>query len=226
MEVQFPWNIREENRDADRWRWAYGYLTNRGIDISSDFYLQPSTSTPLEDQARRMVMYSQCSRNWVTFLCESPTYMRTLFGYTMVSYVFTTQNRAIVVDAEDLIQCVDEPEGDLRDLIEHVDLLMICHIEPDHVQFKWKKSSVANILQRRKIRKLSTFLEIFVPNLADPLPEKARISHCMKMVDSFGVHAYELFTGSRAKNVIVRHRRVSNGITADCVGRQKAASNN
>ena len=213
MRVNHPWNVREEDRGADKWRWAYGYLTNRGVDLTSDFYRQPSSITPLEKQTEKLVRFAKCKRNWVTLLCESPTYMRTLFGYTMTSFVFSTKERALVVDADDLIECVEDPQGDKRDLIEYVDLLMICHVAADHVQFKWKRSSIANILQRRKVRKLSTFLEIFVPTLANPLPDKARVSSTMSMIDSFGTHAYELFTGGRSKNVIVRHRRENgNGV--------------
>jgi len=214
MNVVHPWNVREEDKIADKWRWAYGYLTNRGIDLTSDFYRRPSSSTSLESQTEKLVKFSKCKRNWVTLLCESPTYMRTLFGYTMTSFVFSTKERAIVVDADDLIECVESVNGDLRDLVEYVDLLMICHVAPDHVQFKWKRSAVANILQRRKMRKLATFLEIFTPAIANPLPDKARVSSTMSMIDSFGAHVYELFTGGRSKNVIVRHKKEKgNGVS-------------
>lgn len=210
MEVQLPWTIAKANRSADRWRWAYGYLTNRGISPTSDFFQRPSSLTPLEQQAKKLVKFAKCKRNWATLLCESPTYMRSLFGYAMVAHVFTTNERALIVDADDFIQAVDSPDGDMRDLIEFVDLLMICHVEPDHVQFKWKRSTVANILQRRKMRKLATFLEVFVKSLPTPLPEEDRVKNCMKVVDSFGAHVYELFTGSNSKSVIVRHSKENN----------------
>jgi hypothetical protein len=133
--------------------------------------------------------------------------MRSLYNYTLVAYAFTTNERALVVDADDLIASVDDPNGELRDMVEYVDLLMICFIDSTHSQFKWKRASVANILQRRKMRKLSTFLEVFVPTLEDPLPADSRVKHCMGIVDSFGAPVYELFTGNTSKNVIVRHRK-------------------
>lgn len=207
MQVLSPWKLASQDMNADRWRWAYGYLSNRGIDPNCEYFLKPSTGTPLETQVDKLVKFSQCSRNWVTFLCESPTYMRTLFNYTLVSYVFSTNERALVVDAEDLIESADDVDGELRDLVEYVNLLMICYVDSDHSQFRWKRATVANILQRRKMRKLSTFLEVFVPSLEDPLPSEKRLKYTMSMVDSFGAHAYELFTGSNAKNVVVRHDR-------------------
>lgn len=203
MEVIHPYDI---GKSPEKWGWAIGYLGMRGFDIHSFVY-----KTPEDDRVKKQIdcltKWAYGSRNWLVCLCESPSYMRTLFAYVMSSYVFTTGNRAIMCDVDDLLEAVEDLQGDKRDIIEHADLLLISYADPSNQHLKWRKGSIANILQRRKFRRLSTFMDIFVPSIPKSIDEVERFNLSKAIVDSFGESVFELFTGDSAKNVVVRHMK-------------------
>jgi hypothetical protein len=130
--------------------------------------------------------------------------MRMLFGYVLASYVFTTKERAIAVDVDDLTNAVDEPEGYKRDIIEYADLLLINYCDPDNPHLKWKKGAISNILQRRKYYKLSTVMSLFVRNLPSKMDSRAALKYTEMVMDIFGESSYELFTDPHSKRVVVR----------------------
>jgi len=204
VDIVHPWDV---DAIADRWKWAVGYLSLRGIDPNSSFYKKPKGRDRLISQIDCMVRTSLGSRNWAVCMCESTAYMRTLFFYVMATYVFTTGERAYVADAEDLILSVDDHDSNTRDIVEFADLLMICHCEPEYPAFKWKRAAIANILHRRKFRKLSTFVDLFAPTIPDPLPKKERIGIAKRITDSFGASVYDLYEGDESKHLIVRTKK-------------------
>lgn len=202
IDVVLPWEV---NIAADKWKWSVGYLSLRGCDIRSDVYRQPTTGKSIT-RIEKLVEYSLGSRNWIVCVCDSTIYMRSLFSYVMASYIFTTNERAIIVDVDDLIQAVDEPDGELRDIIEFAELLMVCYCDPHNPQLKFKRGAVASIFHRRKQRRLATMVDLFVGSIPDPITEEKRVSTIMRLTDSFGESVHELFTGPTSKHVIVRSK--------------------
>jgi hypothetical protein len=122
----------------------------------------------------------------------------------LASYVFTTNGRAIAVDVDDLTSAVDEPDGYLRDIIEHADLLLVNYCDPDNPQLKWKKGSIANILQRRKYNKLATVVNVFVRNIPSKMDRLRALKLSESVIEMFGETSYELFTTQDSKRVVIR----------------------
>lgn len=201
IEIVHPWDVETT---ADRWKWAVGYLSLRGVDPYSKIYGKPKGEDRLISQIDCIVRTTLGSRNWALCMCESSAYIRNLYSYVMATYVFTTGERACIADADDLIVAADQPDSNIRDIIEYADLLLICHCEPEYPQFKWKKAAIANILHRRKFRKLSTIIEVFTTHIPTPLPKSERKAIAKTVSDSFGASVYDLFTGENHKHLIVR----------------------
>jgi len=198
MEVMCPWEV---DRASSKYAWAVGYLEKRRI--SPIVYLTPKDEK-LVNQVKSIVKWTLGSRNWIICICDSTGYMRSLFGYVLASYVYTTQDRAIAVDVDDLTKAIDDPEGDKRDIIEHADLLLINYCDPDNPHLKWKKGAIANILQRRKYNKLSTVLNVFVRNIPDKMSSAKALAMTRRVTDMFGETSYELFTDQDSKRVLIR----------------------
>lgn len=200
MEVQYPWEI---DRTADRFKWGVGYLEQRLLPPT--VYFQPKEDSMVK-QVEYLVEWSLGSRNWIICICDSASYIRTLFGYVLASYVFTTQERAISVDVDDLTEAIDNPEGEKRDIIEYADLLLVNYCDPDNPQLKWKKGAIANIFHRRKYRGLSTVVNVFVRNIPDKMDSEKALKVSETIIEMFGETCYELFTSEDSKRVVVRPR--------------------
>ena len=196
--VRFPWEV---DRQADRFKWGTGYLEQRSV--PPVIYGRPKNGK-LVKQIECLVEWSLGSRNWIVCICESSSYMRTLFGYVLASYVFTTKERAIAVDVDDLTTAVDEPDGEKRDIIEHADLLLINYCDPANPQLKWKRGAIANILQRRKYKGLATIVSVFVRNVPEKMDSAKALQFAESIIEMFGETSYELFTAQDSKRVVVR----------------------
>lgn len=205
IEIVHPWDVETT---ADRWKWAVGYLSLRGIDPFSVVYGKPEDKERFVSQIDCLVRTSLGSRNWALCMCESSAYVRNLYSFVMATYVFTTGERACMADADDLIMAADDPQSNIRDIIEFADLLLVCHCEPEYPQFKWKKAAIANILHRRKFRNLSTIVEVFTPTIPSPLSKAERKGIAKSITDSFGASVHDLFTGRDHKHLIVRTAKV------------------
>lgn len=197
IEVKKPWEV---DRTADRYKWGVGYLEQRLL--PSEIYGEPEEK--LARQMHCMVKWSLGSRNWIVCLCDSTSYVRTLFGYVLASYVFTTKERAIAVDVDDLTSAIDEPDGEKRDIIEHADLLLVNYCDPDNPQLKWKKGAISNILHRRKYRKLATTVNVFVRNIPEKMDSAKALKLSESIIEMFGETSYELFTSEDSKRVVIR----------------------
>lgn len=189
--------------NADRWKWGYGFLCLRGFELTSTVYFEPK-SDRLKQQIERLVEWSLGSRNWIICISESTTYVRRLFDYVLACYVFTTDDRAIAVDVDDLIVAADDPEGEKRDIIEHADLLLINYCDPNNPQLKWKRGSIVNILHRRKHRGLATMFNLFVREIPRKMDSSKAIEMTKGVADVFGETAFELFTDANSKRVVIR----------------------
>jgi hypothetical protein len=198
MEVKYPWSI---DRNADRYKWGVGYLEQRLVSL--DVYGRPRGDRMIS-QISSIVEWSLGNRNWMICLCESTSYMRSLFGYVLASYVFTTHERAIAVDVDDLLMAVEEPDGEMRDIIEFANLLLINYCDPANPHLKWKKGAIANILHRRKYNKLATVVNVFIRNIPDKMDEAKALSLSQSIIEMFGETCYELFTSEDSKRVVVR----------------------
>jgi len=197
IQVQYPWDV---DRRADRFKWEVGYLEQRLL--PSEIYGRPEDK--LAKQVEYLVEWSLGSRNWIVCLCDSTSYMRVLFSYVLASYVFTTGERAIAVDVDDLTKAVDEPEGEKRDIIEHADLLLVNYCDPANPQLKWKRGAIANIFQRRKYNKLSTIVNVFVRNVPEKMDSTKALELSETIIEMFGETSYELFISQDSKRVVVR----------------------
>ena len=89
IEIKYPWEV---DRAADRFKWGVGYLEQRSLPLG--IYLKPDDDR-LVNQIKCIVEWTLGSRNWMVCICSSTSYMRTLFGYVLATYVFTTKERAI-----------------------------------------------------------------------------------------------------------------------------------
>lgn len=197
VEVQYPWDV---DRTADRNKWGVGYLEQRLL--PPDIYGKPDDR--LARQMHCIVEWTLGSRNWIVCICESTSYIRTLFGYVLASYVFTTKERAIAVDVDDLTSAIEEPDGEKRDIIEHADLLLVNYCDPANPQLKWKKGAISNILHRRKYRKLATVVDVFVRNIPSKMDSAKALKMSESIIEMFGETSYELFTSQDSKRVIIR----------------------
>jgi hypothetical protein len=195
--VAYPWDI---DLASDKHKWGLGYLEKRLL--PSEVYGRPDDK--LARQIRLIVEWSLGSRNWIVCICESTSYIRTLFGYVLASYVFTTKERAIAVDVDDLTNAIEDPEGDMRDIIEHADLLLVNYCDPANPQLKWKRGAIANILHRRKYRKLATIVNVFVRNIPDKMDSAKALKLSEAIIEMFGETTYELFTSQDSKRVVIR----------------------
>jgi hypothetical protein len=200
-QVLHPWDV---DRSSTRFKWAIGYLEQRLL--PSEIYGRP-TDGRIVKQIECIVEWALGSRNWIVCLCDSTSYIRVLFGYVLASYVFTARERAIAVDVDDLTNAVEYPDGDRRDIIEHADLLLINYCDPANPQLKWKKGSIANILHRRKYKRLATVVNVFVRNLPDKMDSKRALKFSESVIDMFGETSYELFTSEDSKRVVIRAER-------------------
>jgi hypothetical protein len=198
MEVKYPWEV---DRHSDKYRWGVGYLEQRLL--PSGIYFRPK-EPKMVDQIRYIVEWSLGNRNWMVCICNSTSYIRNLFGYVLASYVFTTNERAIAVDVDDLTSAVDDPDGEKRDIIEYADLLLINYCDPANPQLKWKKGAIANILQRRKYRGLSTIANVFIRNIPEKMDKKKALKFTETLIEMFGETCYELFTSDDSKRVVIR----------------------
>ena len=198
MEVVYPWDV---DRAADRYKWGVGYLEQRVL--PQEVFGRPKEDRMVK-QVESIVEWSLGSRNWMVCICESTSYIRTLFGYVLASYVFTTKERAIAVDVDDLTEAVDDPEGEKRDIIEHADLLLVHYCDPDNPHLKWKKGAIANILQRRKYNHLATVVNVFVRNLPEKMDSARALKLSETIIEMFGETSYELFTAQDSKRVVIR----------------------
>lgn len=188
---------------ADRWKWGFGFLNLRGFERSSLIYDVPENDR-LRGQIECLVDWSTGSRNWIVCISQSSAYVRTLFDFVLASYVFTTGNRAIAVDVDDLTQAVDDPDGDKRDIIEFAELLLINYCDPNNPHLKWKKGAIANILHRRKHRRFATMFNLFVREIPKKMDSNKAMALARGIVDVFGDTAYELFTDVNSKRVVLR----------------------
>lgn len=212
--VKHAWTV---DRVADKYKWAMGYLEQRLL--PPEVYGRPK-SERLVKQVECLVEWSLGNRNWIVCICDSTSYMRTLFGYVLSSYVLTTRERAVAVDVDDLCQAVDEPDGDMRDIIEHADLLLINYCDPANPQLKWKRGAIANILQKRKYRKLATVVNLFVYNLPVKMSSDLALEFTKSVIDLFGETSYELFVSEDSKRVVVRQEKETRGNAGKVRNRQ------
>lgn len=196
-------NSWEIDLNADRWKWGIGFLTLRGFDPNAYIYNQPD-SERLSNQVKYLVDWCMGSRNWIVCISQSSTYVRNLFEYVLASYVFTTGNRAIAVDVDDLIEAVDNPEGEKRDIIEFAELLLINYCDPSNTHLKFKRGGIANILHRRKHRRFATVFNLFVKKIPDKMNSSTALSLSRGITDVFGDSTFELFTDTNSKRVVVR----------------------
>lgn len=196
--ILHPWNI---DRTATRFKWGAGYLEKRLIPL--EVYGRPEDDK-LVKQVEYLVEWSLGSRNWIVCICDSPSYIRSLFGYVLASYVFTTKERAIAVDVDDLISAVDDPEGEKRDIIEYADLLLVNYCDPDNPQLKWRKGAISNILHRRKYKGLATIVNVFVYTIPKKMDAAKALELSEALIDMFGATSYELFTSQDSKRVVIR----------------------
>lgn len=188
---------------SDKWKWGYGFLCLRGFEVNSFIYFEPKNER-MAGQVEHLVEWSIGNRNWIVCISESTTYVRRLFDYVLASYVFTTGDRAIAVDVDDLIEAADDPEGEKRDIIEYADLLLINYCDPNNPQLKWKRGSIVNILHRRKHKELATMFNLFVREIPNKMDSAMAMQLTRGIVDVFGETAYELFTDRYSKRVVVR----------------------
>ena len=193
----------EADARADRWKWGYGFLGLRGFVPSSPIFFEPENPR-VKRQIELLVEWCMGSRNWIVCISQSSTYIRSLFDYVLASYVFTTGNRAIAVDVDDLIQAVDDPDGEKRDIIEFAELLLISYCDPNNQYLKWKKGAIVNILHRRKYNRLATVFNLFVREIPAKMDSTRAMALTKGVVDIFGFTAYELFTDTNSKRVVVR----------------------
>ncbi len=198
-EVVTSWNV---DASADKWKWGYGFLNLRGFEPDALIYYEPN-SERLKKQVEGLVEWSIGSRNWIICLSESTIYVRRLFDYVLASYVFTTGNRAIAVDVDDLTEAIDEPDGEKRDIIEHSDLLLINYCDPANPELKWKKGAIANILHRRKYREYATMFNLFVRSIPEKIDSHTALEITTGIVDIFGYTTYELFSDVNSKRVVI-----------------------
>lgn len=189
--------------NAERWKWGIGFLSLRGFETDAFIYQEPD-SKKLQKQIDYLVEWSMGSRNWIICISESSVYVRLLFDFVLASYVFTTGDRAIAVDVDDLTEAVDDPDGEKRDIIEHADLLLVNYCDPNNPHLKWKKGAISNILHRRKYKRLATMFNLFVRDLPDKMDSTKAIDLTRGIVDIFGDTTYELFTDVNSKRVVVR----------------------
>ena len=197
-EVMHIWTV---DRVADKYKWALGYLDQRLL--PPEVYGKPRNER-LVKQIECLVEWTLGNRNWIVCICDSTSYMRTLFGYVLASYVLTTRERAVSVDVDDLCLAVDDPDGEMRDIVEHADLLLINYCDPANPHLKWKRGAIANILQRRKYKKLSTVINLFVRNLPNKMSSDLALEFTKGVIDIFGDTSYELFVAQDSKRVVVR----------------------
>jgi hypothetical protein len=197
VDVKYPWDV---DKTAERYKWGAGYLEQRLLPL--EIYGKPEDR--LVRQMQLIVEWSLGSRNWIVCLCDSASYLRTLFGYVLASYVFTTGERAISVDVDDLTSAVEEPDGEKRDIIEHADLLLVNYCDPDNPQLKWKKGAISNILHRRKYNKLSTIVGVFVRNIPSKMDSAKALKLSESIIEMFGETSYELFIAQDSKRVVIR----------------------
>ena len=193
----------EIERHIDKWQWGIGFLGLRGFDVNAMVYYEP-TSDRLKRQVECLVDWSLGSRNWIVCISQSSSYVRTLFDFVLASYVFTTGDRAIAVDVDDLTEAIDNPDGDKRDIIEFAELLLINYCDPNNPHLKWKKGAIANILHRRKYRRFSTMFNLFVRKVPDKMNSSKAVELTKGVVDIFGDTVYELFTDKNSKRVVIR----------------------
>jgi hypothetical protein len=206
IQVNHPWDI---DRTSAKFKWGIGYLEQRLL--PPEIFGRPHNERLIK-QVECLVEWSLGSRDWIVCISDSTSYVRTLFGYVLASYVFTTKERAVAVDVDDLTTAIDDPEGEKRDIIEHADLLLINHCDPNNPHLKWKKGAIANILQRRKYRKLSTIINVFVRNIPEKMDSAKALKFAEAIIDTFGETSYELFTAQDSKRVVIRpSREVRNG---------------
>ena len=137
--------------------------------------------------------------------------MRQLFDFVLASYVFTTGQRAIAVDVDDLTEAVDNPEGDKRDIIEFAELLLVNYCDPNNPHLKWKKGAISNIFHRRKYNRYATMFNLFVREIPDKMDSSRAIQLTKGVVDVFGDTSYELFTDVNSKRVVIRDEGGENG---------------
>ena len=188
---------------ADKWKWGHGFLSMRGFESGSVIYLEPKKER-VKNQIERLVEWSLGSRNWIVCISESTTYVRRLFDYVLACYVFTTEDRAISVDVDDLIIAANDPEGEKRDIIEHANLLLINYCDPNNPQLGWRRGSIVNILHRRKHKGLATMFNLFVREIPKKMDSSKALELTRGIVDVFGGTAYELFTDKNSKRVVIR----------------------
>ena len=193
QEVIFPWDI---DIQSDKWRWAAGYITSSNFPVQ--VFKEPVDKT-VRNQVERLVEWATGTRSWIVCFSESPSYMRELYQYVAASWICTTDSRARMFDVDSLIEGISDPDGVMRDTIEHVDLLIVPYCDPTHHQLRYKRGPIASVLQRRKYNNLSTITDIFVKNIK--FNSKQLQEYSKLLIDSYGDVAYELFTGDRSKYV-------------------------
>lgn len=198
MEVYHPWSI---DPTADRWKWGVGYLEQR--QLPKGVLYRPDDDRLIK-QVECLVEWALGSRGWIVCICDSTSYIRTLYGYVLASYVLSTSERAIAVDVDDLTEAVDEPDGEKRDIIEFADLLLVNYCDPNNPHLKWKKGAIANIFQRRKYNQLATMVNLFVRNIPEKMDSTKALEFTEALIDIFGETIYELFTAQDSKRVVIR----------------------
>lgn len=193
MEVVFPWTI---NREAEKWQWAIGFFNLKGI--PSSVWSVPKNPKVMS-QIEKLTLWSLGSRNFILCMCQSPSYMRSLYPFVFSTFVCTTGERAEIADIQDIVEAVDNPDGDKMDAIEYADLLIVPYCDPDNRELKFRRGAIANFLQRRKQYGRSTITDLFIENMKFS-PKNYEV-YAKNLIHSFGPVVKELFQGDRAKLV-------------------------
>lgn len=193
MEVIFPWAIE---RQAEKWQWAIGFFNVKGI--SATVWSVPKNSKVV-NQIEKLTLWTLGSRNFILCMSESPSYMRSLYPYVFSTFVCTTGERAEIADIADILEAVDNPDGEKMDAIEYADLLIVPYCDPDNRELKFRRGAVANLFQRRKQRGRSTITDLFIERMTFK-PESYE-QYSRNLIHSFGPVVKELFQGDHAKMV-------------------------
>ena len=206
MEIVYPWIVGpvpwEQDKDS-RHKWAATFLADK--DVPAFVFSAPSPKT-IERIDFFIQQFCTKHRKWILSFSDSTTYMRELEFYIMGTFVLTTGLAAQVVGPDRLVQFAfersDNLEFGLDDEFQAAQLLIIPYFDPLYPGYQKAIPKIAALLLDRKLNKRPYMVNLYEREVNNMSGRKTA-EGVHKLSDYFGEQAYDLFTDSLTKYVVI-----------------------
>jgi hypothetical protein len=187
--IKFHWKYINEDEN----KWMMPIVFDKGIPMK--YTKKPSQD--IIDKIEAMFKFMKGTRNFILIVSNRTAYVNSFFYYFGLTWLTTTNK---VFDIVDLGLIKEDPK--LYTILEHSNLLMVPHVNPDTYTLRDVRDRIGSILIKRQVRNLPTIIELYSRKPAKEISNKDLINLLQSLSSIYGESCAGTFM-DKASNVKV-----------------------